>query len=120
MTTSQRSLPRSQRSNKYSQEYAGRVVSRQSGTRRRGVIRLFHGAARYNQVFHAIDSLTPLSLSHPSLDGIKDFSSDFFSSDSPGIVHIPSLSLFLDRIRFRSKRFNDDRRGIGRVNYPRS
>lgn len=66
MTACQRSLPRSPRSNKYSQEYAGRVVSRQSGTRRRSVIRLFHGVARYNQVFHAIDSLTSLSLSSHS------------------------------------------------------
>lgn len=98
MTTRQRSLPRSQRSNKYSQEYAGRVVSRQSGTRRRGVIRLFHGAARYNQVFHAIDSLTlppPLPLSLIP-DGIRDFSSDFFSSLS---LHYLYFSIEYDSAR---------------------
>lgn len=91
MTACQRSLPRSPRSNKYSQEYAGRVVSRQSGTRRRSVIRLFHGVARYNQVFHAIDSLTSLSLSRPILVANLSYPS--------------SLSLFL-LDSFRSKRFS--------------
>lgn len=90
MTTSQRSLPRSQRSNKYSQEYAGRVVSRQSGTRRRGVIRLFHGAARYNQVFHAIDSLTPLSL---SLIPVWTGSGTFLPTFSRQILPVSSISL---------------------------
>lgn len=114
MTACQRSLPRSPRSNKYSQEYAGRVVSRQSGTRRRSVIRLFHGATRYNQVFHAIDSLASLSLSPSPVSGIMPFLPSFprqilvVNPSYPFIIIISSRLVSFETIQ-RSARNRNNR-----------